>query len=265
MTDPSERTAVDPVELGEAPNASAAIEELGRVPRPRPEGAPAARLALVQPDAILEEDPLPPAAPPPLSAEESQCLERLAALGVVFTREPSIMDQGACNVPHPLSVSSIGSGVAISPAATLTCGVTEALALWARDVLIPAAGNHLDAKPDELVNASAYVCRTRNNQPGAKLSEHARANAFDIAAIGFADRDPVTVESRGSGDSEGRFQRAIREGSCRYFTTVLGPGSDASHATHFHFDMAERRGGYRLCELGEPMTADRDAANTNRE
>jgi hypothetical protein len=264
LTDESERTAMDPVELGEAPNASAAIEELGRIPRPRPKGAPAA-LALVQPDVTLDEDPLAPAAPPPLSAEESQCLERLGTLGVVFAREPSIMDQGACNVPHPLSVSSIGSGVELSPAATLTCGVTEALALWARDVLIPAADNHLDAKPDELMNASAYVCRTRNNQPGAKLSEHARANAFDIAAIGFADRDPVTVESRGSGDSEGRFQRAIRKGSCRYFTTVLGPGSDASHATHFHFDMAERRGGYRLCELGDPMTADREPANTNRE
>jgi hypothetical protein len=213
----------------------------------------------------LDENPLAPAAPPPLSAEESQCLERLGTLGVVFTREPSIMDKGACNVPHPLSVSSIGSGVAISPAAILTCGVTEALALWARDVLLPAADKHLDAKPDELVNASAYVCRTRNNQPGAKLSEHARANAFDIAAIGFADHDPVAVESRGSDNSEGRFQRAIREGSCRYFTTVLGPGSNAAHATHFHFDMAERRGGYRLCELGEPMTADREPANTNRE
>jgi hypothetical protein len=265
MTDSPEPAAVDPVGPGGAPNASAAIEELGRVPRPRPEGAGVARLALVQPDAMLEGDPLPPAAPPPLTAEDSQCLERLAKLGVVFTREPSIMDQGACNVPHPLSVSSIGSGVALSPAATLTCGVTEALALWARDVLVPAADNHLDAKPDELVNASAYVCRTRNNQPGAKLSEHARANAFDIAAIGFADRDPVTVESRGSADSEGRFQRAIREGSCRYFMTVLGPGSDAAHATHFHFDMAERRGGYRLCELGEPITADREPANTNRE
>jgi hypothetical protein len=219
----------------------------------------------VQPDAMIEENPLAPAAPPPLSAEESQCLERLATLGVVFTREPSIMDKGACNVPHPLSVSSIGSGVALSPAATLTCSVTEALALWARDVLVPAAENHLHARPDELVNASDYVCRPRNNQPGAKLSEHARANAFDIAAIGFADHDPVAVESRGSEDSEGRFQRAIREGSCRYFTTVLGPGSDAAHATHFHFDMAERRGGYRLCELGEPMTADREPANTNRE
>jgi hypothetical protein len=265
MTGQSERVAVDPVELGEAPNASAAIEELGRVPRPRPEGAPTATLALVQPDAMIEENPLAPAAPPPLTAEESQCLERLATLGVVFTREPSIMDQGACNVPHPLSVSSIGSGVALSPAATLTCSVTESLALWARDVLVPAAEKHLQARPDELVNASAYVCRPRNNQPGAKLSEHARANAFDIAAIGFADHDPVAVESRGSDDSEGRFQMAIREGSCRYFTTVLGPGSNAAHATHFHFDMAERRGGYRLCELGEPMTADREPANTNRE
>jgi hypothetical protein len=29
---------------------------------------------------------------------------------------------------------------------------------------------------------------------------------------------------------------------------VLGPGSDAFHDDHLHLDLAERRGGYRLCQ-----------------
>jgi hypothetical protein len=35
---------------------------------------------------------------------------------------------------------------------------------------------------------------------------------------------------------------------CARFTTVLGPGSDGYHEDHVHVDLAERRGGYRICE-----------------
>jgi hypothetical protein len=35
---------------------------------------------------------------------------------------------------------------------------------------------------------------------------------------------------------------------CGRFTTVLGPGSDGYHETHIHVDLAERRGGYRMCQ-----------------
>jgi hypothetical protein len=259
-----------PAEIAPAPDrldaatAFEALDAFGRAPKPRPTGS--ARLALVQPDAQLDpgDPPLAPAIPA-LAADEAACLARLESLGVAFTREEAITDKGACNVAHPLTVSGISSGVAIAPAATLNCRTTEALALWARDVMLPAAREHLDAAPNRLVNASAYVCRSRNNQVGARLSEHATANAFDISSIGFADRDPVDVQSRSAEAPEGRFQRAIREGSCRYFTTVLGPGSNAAHATHFHFDMAQRRGGYRLCELGEATKVAREPEKTKRE
>jgi hypothetical protein len=249
----------------EAANAFEAIDAFGRTPRARPDDA-SARLALVQPDAQLDADdpPLAPAAPA-LPEDETACLVRLEELGVVFTRQPAITDKGACNVANPIEVSGIGAGVTIAPAATLNCRTAEALALWARDVMLPAARKHLRAEPDRLVNASAYVCRPRNNQAGARLSEHATANAFDISAIGFADREPVAIESRDRAAPEGRFQASIREGSCRYFTTVLGPGSDAAHATHFHFDMAQRRGGYRLCELGDATKVAREAGKTKRE
>jgi hypothetical protein len=224
------------------------------------------RLALVQPDAQLDEDgpPIAPAAPA-LSRDETACLARLEDLGVAFARQPAVTDKGACNVANPIEVSGIGPGVAVAPAATLNCRTAEALALWARDVMLPAARKHLGDEPNRLVNASAYVCRPRNNQAGARLSEHATANAFDISAVGFADRESVAIESRDRAAPEGRFQAAIREGSCRYFTTVLGPGSDAAHATHFHFDMAERRGGYRLCELGEATNVAGEAGKTKRE
>ncbi|MDQ3560036.1 MAG: extensin family protein [Pseudomonadota bacterium] len=199
--------------------------------------------------------PITPSSPIEPSADVAACLERLSALGVVFQEIDPIDPGGVCPVAAPLEVTSLGSGVAITPKAILSCRAAEAFALWTRDAVIPAARTHLDSVPTEIAQASSYVCRSRNNEAGAKLSEHAKANAVDIGSIGFASRPPHNVQTHASDEPEGRFDAAIREGACKVFTTVLGPGSDAAHATHLHLDMAERSGGYRLCELGETNTA----------
>jgi len=36
---------------------------------------------------------------------------------------------------------------------------------------------------------------------------------------------------------------------------VLGPGADRAHELHLHVDLAERRGGYRLCQWPERKSA----------
>ncbi len=44
--------------------------------------------------------------------------------------------------------------------------------------------------------------------------------------------------------------QALRKSACEYFTTVLGPGANAAHEKHLHFDLAKRgkTGTYRICE-----------------
>ena len=235
--------------LPAAASPLAAIELVARLPHPRPRH-PDALLAMTAPAAPAPL-PAPPLAPRVPAPEDTACLARLDALGVVYTKEAPIAPDGLCWVDHPLNVTSLGSGVTIAPKAILNCRTAEALALWTRDVLIPEARDLLGATPTRIVHDSTYVCRTRNDEPGAKLSEHAHADAVDIAEIGFADHAPFHVADRDMTSTEGRFQVAIRGGSCSYFTTVLGPRSNAAHATHFHFDMARRRKGYRLCDLAE--------------
>jgi hypothetical protein len=225
-------------------DAASPDAQTARLPRPRPFPRPPQRLASVEPGAPGLSGP-PPAAEP----EDVACLKRLSALGVRFVEEPPIATDTACAVWHPLRVTALGSGVAITPDATFNCRMAEALALWTRDVLVPSAREMLGAVPTAIVHDSTYVCRTRNNVPGAKISEHAHANAVDIAAIELQGRGRFEIRNRPLDDPEGKFQAAIRKGSCATFTTVLGPRSNAAHATHFHFDMAERRGGYRLCDL----------------
>ena len=92
--------------------------------------------------------------------------------------------------------------------------------------------------------ASAYVCRPRHGTE--KLSEHAFGNALDIATFELADGRRIGVRAEATG-AEATFLGQVRKAACGPFTTVLGPGSDADHALHFHIDLAMRRPGSAFC------------------
>jgi hypothetical protein len=47
--------------------------------------------------------------------------------------------------------------------------------------------------------------------------------------------------------TEGLFLRAIHDGACREFGTVLGPEANDPHRNHFHLDLIVRR-GRGICE-----------------
>jgi hypothetical protein len=213
-------------------------------------------LALVGPHQL-------PSIPVPVEADDPDCPDRLAALGVTFTEEPPIAE-GECTVARPFKVTALGEGVAIEPDAILSCRAAESLARWVKEALVPVSMRYFSEAPTSILHGSTYVCRPRNNVAGAKLSEHAHANAVDISAIRFAGRAPVAIGASAAGSAETKFENEVRAAACDQFTTVLGPGSDAAHASHMHFDMALRRGGYRLCELGAPTIA-RASENTKRE
>ncbi|WP_406854646.1 extensin family protein [Alsobacter sp. KACC 23698] len=178
---------------------------------------------------------------------EDGCADRLARLGVV-AKPLAAIENGACGAPHPFEVSGLPDGVTLSPPITLTCPAAEALALWSREVVSVAAGRELNTAVKRIAIGTSYECRSQNHQTGAKLSEHAFANAVDVSGFAFEKRASVTVGQTGTDTPEGRFATAVRSGACRYFTTVLGPGANAEHADHLHLDLRGRNGGYRICE-----------------
>ena len=132
----------------------------------------------------------------------------------------------------------------------MTCATALAVTRWVNDTVLPAAeALDDDVRLVRIVHGSTYVCRRRNNQTGGKISEHALGRAIDILSFGFEGRNPIAVVARaGDGNLAESFQRAVRGGACLYFTTVLGPGSDAFHTDHLHLDVLSRKGGYRLCQ-----------------
>lgn len=180
------------------------------------------------------------------------CLADLDRLGVTYeVAEPIVAEDDAdCGVRNALRVTGLPDDVALDPAAHLRCDAARALAEWTEAHVIAAA----DRLPDRgrlvaIEQGGSYVCRRRNNRPEGELSEHAFGNAVDVMGFRFADGPPIPVQPRErEGTMAEAFQDAVRSTACLYFTTVLGPGTDASHADHLHLDVADRRGDFRLCQ-----------------
>lgn len=183
----------------------------------------------------------------PASVDPSACLDRLAKLGVKVEPMPPIV-AGQCGAEHPFVLSTLPDGVDAAPDAQVGCPVAEALSRWVLEAVEPEAQKHLGVPLTKLLIGTSYECRGRNRDPNAKLSEHAFANAVDVMGFAFQKGPDLAVTARGEDTPEGRFQAAVRGRACAYFSTVLGPGSDAAHADHLHLDLRERKGGYRLCQ-----------------
>lgn len=207
--------------------------------------------------ALLPDAPLPPARPPELTGEaalalkvaapdDAACLRRLERLGARFEALPAL-GNGQCSAPRPLSVTALADGIALEPAATLTCRAAEALARWATEVQA-SARRELDDSLKSLSLGGTYVCRGQNHDTDAKLSEHSFANAIDVMGYGFAKRPAIKVTAATEGTPEAAFLAAVRTSACGFFRTVLGPGSDAAHGNHLHLDERERNAGHRLCQ-----------------
>ncbi len=138
--------------------------------------------------------------------------------------------------------------VTIEPRATLACPLITAVDRWLLDDVQPAAMAWFGEPVVEIKQISSYACRSMNNQPGARTSEHAYGNALDVAAYRFASGREVTVKDGWRGRPEERgFLRQIHAAACERFSTVLGPGADMFHYDHFHLDLA-RRASSSVCK-----------------
>lgn len=140
---------------------------------------------------------------------------------------------GGCGIPNAVRITSV-AGVGLSQSVRVDCSVGKALDRWVRGSVKPAY-----PKVAELRVAAGYSCRTRNNRPGAKLSEHAKGRAIDISGFTMADGSVVTL----LGDYPTRALRRVERGACGPFGTVLGPKADVHHRDHFHLDTAAYRSG----------------------
>lgn len=141
-----------------------------------------------------------------------------------------------CGAQNAVRVQAV-SGVTLSQGAVLTCGTVAALQNWVDGGLRKAVGR-MGGGVAGLRVAAHYSCRTRNNQPGAPISEHGKAKAIDISEVRLVNGDTLNVLRDYGKGKKGRVLAKARRAACGPFGTVLGPGSDGFHRDHFHFDSA---------------------------
>ena len=117
----------------------------------------------------------------------------------------------------------------------------KALEAWRTKSVEPAAIEIFGSGLERIEHLGAYSCRRTYGSEDGPWSEHATANAIDIAAFVLEDGRRISLASGwdGVGD-EARFLRKVHDAACDWFATVLSPDYNAAHADHFHLDQDER-------------------------
>ncbi|MBX9933772.1 MAG: extensin family protein [Methylobacterium sp.] len=184
-------------------------------------------------------------------AEQACLSKRLVETTEFITPAKAIEGPGTCGMQQPFRVTRLGGGsVVMKQRMTLACPALAEAEAWLADTIQPAANLYF-GQPVAEINAGSYACRGRNNQVGAKLSEHSFGNAVDIMSFKLADGYVITVKGGWRGtEAEQGFLREVFYGACQRFSTVLAPGSDMFHYDHFHVDLARHdpRGLRRVCK-----------------
>lgn len=221
-------------------------------PLPVPAVEPQPRLAGMQ--TLVPSNPMmvsyprveqPLAETPVMPADEESCRRQLRRLGVTWRDLAPIDDGPSCAIPHPVSMSAIGS-VEIKPAATVTCQMALTFARWTKEELVPSSRMRYFSGVKRINQGSSYSCRRISGS--RTMSEHSTGNAIDIMNIELNNDKDIDVKKPGLFSFRQRgLLNNVRADACKYFTTVLGPGYNYDHRNHFHFDIMQRRNGSVAC------------------
>ena len=177
------------------------------------------------------------------AATESACLAVLDG-EPVQSLPPLEVDDPDCGIDPRVRVSGVGRA-AVAPVET-TCAVALRLAMWERHGLQPAAEGLLGSSVARIEHQSSYSCRTIRTIGGGsgRMSLHATAEAIDVKGFVLSDNRRISLlDAWDGGGPEAAFLRAVRNSSCTWFATTLGPDYNALHGDHFHLQSR----GWGLC------------------
>lgn len=162
--------------------------------------------------------------------------------GLVGVELPAITEtNNACGIRQPIEVHFV-SGIKLRERPVLNCQTAKAFRTWVDRAAQPSA-RAVQARITDIRVVSSYACRTRNSQRGAKLSEHAKGNAIDIAGFTLDDGTVLSVLEHWRSNKYGPVLKDMYSRACGTFGTTLGPNADRFHQDHMHFDTADYRGG----------------------
>ena len=177
-----------------------------------------------------------------LQEDPALCEAALHTSTLRYTHQADSAADAKCPLTNTLRIQ--GGDVALSSSFLSSCRLAVAYALFDIHQLQPAAQSVFGQKVTQVDHLGSFACRNIYNRSEGRLSQHATANALDIAGFRLADGRKISVlkDWKDDGD-DGRFLRLVRDGACQHFNTVLSPDYNAAHRNHFHLDM----GRWRVC------------------
>lgn len=224
------------------------VEPSTPLPPPRPADLAVSKPLVEPPVTPPPVKPLVPISTPMPPTPDPACPHVLVSKTLVVAAAAPVRDANGCGIAAPVTLSAVlladGTKVPFEPPPLIRCDLADALGAWFREDVAPAvqaAGGLV-----KILGSIGYECRTRNRVPGAKLSEHAKGNAFDLRGIVLRNGQTILI-SKGA-PQKPAFLAPMKAAACARFTTVLGPGADAAHEAHLHLDLEQRHNGFRICE-----------------
>lgn len=212
--------------------------------RGRPQDLPWTPLDLAQPPGIFTGRKLAG-----LTQHPEQCRALLDRAGIDYAALGA-RGSGECAHSDTVRLRPVKGAVAYAPASVApSCPVVAALKMWEWNVVQPAAQRLFGQQVRRIDHFGSFSCRRMYGRSSGDFSEHATADAIDIAGFVLADGRRVRILRDWKGDGkDAEFLREVHDGACRLFSTVLSPDYNAAHADHLHFDQAERGAmGWRAC------------------
>lgn len=225
------------------------------VPPPRPPDLADPRPAPAAPAKPARASSEKPSVDEPSSTGNS-CHAELHRLGLVFDRAaPPPAANVGCGIEDPIRLRSLTQAARADAVITfpdqpvVACRFAQVFASWIRDLVVPVVAGHLATEVKTVRTGPGFACRNQNRSPSGKLSAHATGIAIDIADLELASGEAMTIR-RTENKRHGAVLAAIRTAACGWFTTILGPGSDAYHADHIHLDIQPHGSSdrYRICQ-----------------
>jgi len=213
--------------------------------RARPQDVPWTALDLGQPIGLFTGRKIAA-----LTGDPAECRALLDRAGARYDVIPEFGDPPHCQVPDALKLAGGARRITLMPDnPSMACPVAAGLAVWEWQVVQPQAQRIFGQHVDVVEHLGVWNCRRMVGTASNAWSEHATADAFDVAGFVLADGTRVNVlKDWNEGGRKAAFLRAVRAGACDLFSTVLSPDYNAAHADHLHLDQAERGAmGRRSC------------------
>ena len=170
-----------------------------------------------------------------LQDDPALCDQVLVTSGLRVSHQADTPADAACPLRNTLRVQ--GAAVGLSSSFLASCPLAVAFALFERHSLQPAAQAVFGQAVTRVDHLGSFACRNMYNREKAARSQHATANALDIAGFRLADGRTVNVLRDWPQDNtDARFLRQVRDDACEVFNVVLSPDYNAAHRNHFHLD-----------------------------